>query len=369
MMLLAVKPLGRWLGLVLAVGFGFGLVLLILWAVVVVPPSLIDVHDIQDPAKRLEEINGLRTTLAAVLGGLAVMSGAAVGALNFRETSRQNRAALDLQRRGQVTERFTRAIEQLGQAGPDKLDVRIGAVYALEQIARDSADLHWPIMEVLTAYLRGHAPSSPPPFATTGPEREVWEQRTPADHQAIATVLGRRQPSQDPADQRLDLQRVDLQYVMWTEAQLEGADLRGAQLEDANLRRARLKGARLQTTKLTRAYLRGAQLESANLRRAQLEDAVLISAQLERANLYGAQLRGANLREAQLNGADLREADLEAANIEGADLTQVQGLTWPQLHLAKNVDRSRLPAYLGEEPGEHERSGPDLAAGGANTEG
>jgi len=56
-----------------------------------------------------------------------------------------------VQWRPQVTERFTRAIEQLGQRRDDKLDVRIGAACALEQIVRDSAELHWPIMEVLTA--------------------------------------------------------------------------------------------------------------------------------------------------------------------------------------------------------------------------
>jgi ABC-type multidrug transport system fused ATPase/permease subunit len=142
--------------------------------VVAIPPRLIDTTGIADLAKRLDEVNGLRTNLLGVLAGLAVIAGTVVGVLNFRETSRQNRAiqeqsrrvleetqrqnqaVLDLQRRGQVTERFTRAIEQLGQRGDDRLDVRIGAVYAQEQIARDSAELHWPIMEVLTAYLRGH---------------------------------------------------------------------------------------------------------------------------------------------------------------------------------------------------------------------
>ena len=58
-----------------------------------------------------------------------------------------------------MTDRFNKAIDQLGQQGPDKLDVRIGAVYALEQIARDWAELHWPVMEVLTAYLRQHSPA------------------------------------------------------------------------------------------------------------------------------------------------------------------------------------------------------------------
>src|SRR5262245_56819679 len=96
---------------------GLGLVLVLLWAVVVVPPRLIDTSQIPDPAKRLDEAYGLRTNLLGVLAGLTVIAGAVVGALNFRETQRQNRviqeqnrALFDLQRRGQVTERFTRAI-------------------------------------------------------------------------------------------------------------------------------------------------------------------------------------------------------------------------------------------------------------------
>jgi len=41
-----------------------------------------------------------------------------------------------LSREGQVADRYTKAIEQLGS---DKLDVRIGGIYALERIARDSS--------------------------------------------------------------------------------------------------------------------------------------------------------------------------------------------------------------------------------------
>jgi hypothetical protein len=44
-----------------------------------------------------------------------------------------------LSREGQVTDRYTKAIEQLGS---DKLDVRIGGIYALERVARDSARDH-----------------------------------------------------------------------------------------------------------------------------------------------------------------------------------------------------------------------------------
>ena len=56
---------------------------------------------------------------------------------------------------GQITDRFTRAIEQLGA---EQLQVRLGGIYALERIARDSPGDHWPIMEVLTAFVRENAP-------------------------------------------------------------------------------------------------------------------------------------------------------------------------------------------------------------------
>jgi hypothetical protein len=125
----------------------------ILWAAVVEPAWLLPDTRGLSPADRVKAQTDFRNTLVTMLAGLAVAGGAIVGALNFRETSRQNRAVLEVQRRGQVTERFTRAIEQLGQLGPEKLAVRLGGIYALEQIAMDSEELHWPVMEVLTAYV------------------------------------------------------------------------------------------------------------------------------------------------------------------------------------------------------------------------
>jgi hypothetical protein len=71
---------------------------------------------------------------------------------------------LQVNREGQITERFTRAIEQLGATHDDKsknLELRLGGIYALERIARESEKDHWSIMEVLTAYVRQPAPWGP----------------------------------------------------------------------------------------------------------------------------------------------------------------------------------------------------------------
>ena len=78
-----------------------------------------------------------------------------------RENSEEN---LRLAREGQITERFTRAIDQLGatdEANNKKLEIRLGGIYALERIAGDSLAMedspgrdYSTVMEVLTAYVR-----------------------------------------------------------------------------------------------------------------------------------------------------------------------------------------------------------------------
>ncbi|MFM8007220.1 MAG: hypothetical protein ACKO86_20270, partial [Dolichospermum sp.] len=55
----------------------------------------------------------------------------------------------------QITERLSKAIEQLAS---DKPEVILGRIYTLERIVRDSEPDQWTIMEVLTAFVRQNAP-------------------------------------------------------------------------------------------------------------------------------------------------------------------------------------------------------------------
>ena len=173
---------------------------------------------------------------------------------------------------GQITERFTRAVDQLGQESKDKMAIRLGGIYALERIAKDSAKDHGPVMEVLTAYVREKAPS--PEREIDTPEEE--EKPPPTDIQAILTVIGRRETTGN--DTPLNLTRTRLVR---------------AYLSDANL-----SGARLSWAKLNWAYLSDANLSDAHLIRANLSGADLI-----RANLSGAKLGRANLKFTDLSGA------------------------------------------------------------------
>jgi hypothetical protein len=105
--------------------------------------------------EKAEEVGRTRTAVLATLAGLIAVVGAIFTGLSYR-----------LNQAGQITERFTRATDQLGNSA---LDVRIGGIYALERIARDSRDDHPQVIEVLTAYVRVHAPWPPKPTGISVP--------------------------------------------------------------------------------------------------------------------------------------------------------------------------------------------------------
>ena len=60
-------------------------------------------------------------------------------------------AQTDADRQRRITESFAKAVEQLGS---DKLEVRLGGIYSLERISKESPDDYWTVMENLTAFVR-----------------------------------------------------------------------------------------------------------------------------------------------------------------------------------------------------------------------
>jgi hypothetical protein len=266
--------------------------------------------------------NSIRQTFLQALGGAALL----LGLYFTARTLRISQETLRTNQEGQVTERFTNAIEHLGDT---QLTVRLGGIYALERIARDSPKDHWQIMEVLTAYVRDNAPWPP---KTAQPlqggqaleNKQAGKNDQPSsspepfpklatDIQAILTVLGRRTRSSDrEGENSLDL----------TQTGLQGADLAGAHLAGARLNDAHLAGADLMDAHLAGADLFGAHLAGADLFGAHLAGADLFGAHLEGADLFGAHLERATLMDAYLEGAiDLTMAQLATVRtLQGASL-------------------------------------------------
>jgi hypothetical protein len=271
------------------------LTLVIVWALFVRVADWLAHHDVGSVRGSLHEtaVDNARGRLLTLGAGLF-----AAGALLYTVRT------FNLSRQGQVTDRYTQAINQLGSK--KKLDVRIGGIYALERVARDSRRDHPTVMEVLTAFIRDHSREPWPLRDSSGPEQE---RSTRPDIQAALTVVGRRDPSRD-------IRAIDL-----TGAVLRGADLVGADLGGADLSRADLSGAVLRGADLRGVALVGADLTSADLSGAVLRDASLADAILSRAIVQ------ADLTGARLDHAGLHDADVSGSIFPGAYLADAR---WPE---------------------------------------
>lgn len=213
------------------------------------------------------------TAVVQAAGGAALLIGLLFSARNLRATQDK----LDIDRQGQLTNRFILAAGQLGadlKDGAPNVAVRLGGIYALNRISRDWPKDYWPIAEVLTAYVRHNARWDPATAAAAGKKPQT-------DVQAILTVLGR----DDPPDAFSERHKLDLRHT----------DLRGAEFWDAHL----------EWTDFWGAHLEGAQFWGAYLRHAKFDHAYLA----------GANLRGAKLEHATLDGADLTGAIFDAGTI------------------------------------------------------
>jgi uncharacterized protein YjbI with pentapeptide repeats len=278
-----------------------------------------------DDRRRLQ--NDVRTVLLQAVAGAAVLVGVLFTWQQQQATLRQQQITiqqLDTQQQIQVSERFSRAIGQLGSAS---IDVRLGGLYELEQLARQAHQRRLVIIEVVAAYIREHAR---PPANAAKAKREPPSQ----DVAAALTIIERR--SIQTGDPQVDLRRADFGSVDLSSLALHSldrdfADFHGVNLAGVNLGGADLYGVSLHDTDLDGANLAGADLTLANLRdtsafRTDLRNAHLKLARLNRASLSGADLSGADLSEADLSGsgfldgADLIGANLRRANLRGANL-------------------------------------------------
>lgn len=334
------------LGIALAAVFAVA----ILWKV---PQWQVDKVSDLEPKDRFDCINEARKTLAQIIGGIAVLAGfyATVQNINLSQKS------FALAQQGQITDRFTKAIEQLGavdSAGKRKLEVRLGGIYALARIAHESASDQLPIEQVLSAYVRDNAPTRPQRELNESTRAGVPPNVKPApDIQAILTALGTSYVIHvvmgTPATGSVVEPRA--QVLNLSEADMRGVNLARANFSRTNFTRADFTQAQLNETNFSKAYFSGAVLSQADLSGADLSGADLLNANLIKAVLIGANLRDADLRDADLSGADISGADfkgayLNRADISGADLTSAKNLTQQQIDSTKGDSDTALPSNL-----------------------
>jgi hypothetical protein len=252
----------------------FGIGWWLWWAL---PKQQVNRFRISDPKTRADIEDNLRKTSGQLLGGAAVLIGAALAYLQFsqqqktsqQQFSGQQQASRDLL----ITNQVAKGFELMGNK--DNPIQQLGGIYALEGVMKSSEQYHQPVLEALCAFVRDRT------------KTETGDGPPVTAIQAALTVIGRR-----PA------------------IETDIPDLRDAHIPRADLRQADLRSA----------YLFNADLRDADLRGADLRGAILLYPHI----LPGGAAYLADLQAVHLTGADLRRAEVAQAQLDQACGTDVK---------------------------------------------
>ncbi|MFM8607575.1 MAG: pentapeptide repeat-containing protein, partial [Hyphomicrobiales bacterium] len=208
---------------------------------------------------------------------------------------------------------MAKAVEQLGAMKEEKLDdvsvtkpnieVRLGAIYLLEKLAREHEQLHWPIMEILCAYIRENCDKLNPPsveiqiaYATMNFDeeseylinnRQIDGPRV--DIQAALIVIGRRSEQQRDWERKLRKKshhklnyRLDLNSCQLAKMTFRGLNFEYAIFDNCCFERSSFINVELNNAKMGDIHFEGGLIQDSNLSNTNLNWASFHGAKIER---------------------------------------------------------------------------------------
>jgi len=333
-----------------------------------------------EPIKSADDFNKILLGLGGLIGAVT-----AVPFLIWRTLIAQKQNSLAQENLHSTT--MVKAIEQLGamkeekvtQDGTDadgkptaqmatnsrpNIELRLGAIYLLEKLAREHEQLHWPIMEILCAYVRENAgpPQGPPKevvaayasglFQRSVEQRKLIEQRERTidsprvDVQAAITVIGRRSATQVKIEKfllrlghfqyRLDFSNCNLyklhidgmnfDLANFSKSCLELSSFRNINLSNTNFSNSYLQGASIFASELDASFIQNANLQGASIMQSTLINCNFANSNFDGAGLMGNRLHGSDFSDANFRKTNLFRNHFEATylagtNFEKADIT------------------------------------------------
>ena len=262
--------------------------------------------------------NDLSTVLKNLAQGSALLLGALVAAATLFFTLIKtwiNERTTTAEEEGLITDRINAAVASLGaektiKKGKDEdeetvpnIEVRIGAILALERMAKKNADVHIQIMEILTAYIRENAPVT----------EEKHNRKPRQDVQLAFTVIGRR-PEESIALERMHDFHLDLRNCDLTRIVIHGLNFDCARFDDSIFNSAILIVTSMQSSYLNRVSMRSAYLSNVNFNKVKFFETV--------------SLEFSCVRKCNLSDSGISQDQINVVFGDGS-VTLPDSITWP----------------------------------------
>jgi len=241
-----------------------------------------------------------------------------------KAATEQARVALE----NHITGIFSKSVELLGLVREIKtasadgvpivrslpnLESRLGALYSLERLLRESEKDQRTILETLCAYIRENSPlqlSADKKEAEKAYDSKICPALTKRnDVQAAVTIVGRR-----PETLRMRSQREG-----WN-LDFRDTNLAGYDFSKLNFDRSDFSGSFLNDAKMTSASFANSAFLHTNLSGADMTDSNFQASTFEKCTVKKARLKGTDFSFTRITQTDLREASVDSFNICGANL-------------------------------------------------
>ena len=307
--------------------------------------NFLNLSDIFTGLKGIDTITGLRNAGLAI-GTLAAGLLAVITLANSLNRTVQNDETIANERRKSDAEIFARSTDQLGN---EKTPTRLGALYALEALAKDTLDREGPgshlarqILETFAAFIREQSRPLVKAWNDEYPDAVIKEIHMPYRDdkggfhvEQFNDYIGALEPA--PEDIQTAFKIIVRSFPVEARPGFgEGVlNLRKTWLVKINMPH----GSNLQKLNLTQAHMEKAVLAKAHMKRAYLvrahmEETYLAEAHMEGANLSGADMVGADMLVAHMEEAYLTEAHMKNTNLSSTDFKGSYGLSKKQLAVA-----------------------------------
>jgi uncharacterized protein YjbI with pentapeptide repeats len=329
-----------------------------------------------DVEKRLAFENETRKTVIQILGGIA-----------FFSTFYFSYKTYILSNEQQITNRFTETIRLLSDSNRD---IRIGALYALERLCKDSEKDKISILQIINAYIRNRAPQSSKDilhrFVDSSlnkassddyscsfyhPSNEVYvfqvdTTKQELDIQVAIAILGTNNSGQVPLNftglnlQGIDFRALDLSNSDFSYCDLTSDDFGKATIDSCKFNNVVANETNFAVTKMRKSSFENSLLQEANFYQADLSnsyigggaccykcqfgEAVFINGKLENSvDLQRALFWDADLTNVSFEFANMDSANLDRTILKGADLSGTRGILKSELDKAKTDKTTKLP--------------------------